>query len=171
MQRLEGEVKPAADRIMNALIEILKSVGSKSSVPDTVFATVGALSNALEEDFAKYMGLFAPFLYSALGNREEPGLCAMAIGLVSDITRSLGEFSQPYCDTFMNYLLGNLSVSSAEALLLLSMLTFGRTNRSATNSDRQFFKHLGILLRPLAHISKRTSLWLPKSCRRQPTSR
>ena len=115
MQRLEGEIKPAADRIMNVLLQILSSVGSKSSVPDTVFAAVGALSNALEEDFAKYMNSFSPFLYNALGNREEPGLCAMAIGLVSDITRALGQLSQPYCDTFMNYLLQNLSVSDQKA--------------------------------------------------------
>ena len=111
IQRLEAEVKPAADRIMNVLLQILGSVGPKSSVPDTVFAAVGALANALEEDFQKYMESFTPFLYNALGNREEPGLCAMAIGLVSDITRSLGEMSQPYCDTFMNYLLSNLNVS------------------------------------------------------------
>lgn len=113
VQRLEGEIKPAADRIMNVLLQILSSVGGKSSVPDTVFAVVGALANALEDDFAKYMEAFTPFLYNALGNREEPGLCAMAIGLVSDITRALQELSEPYCDTFMNYLLGNLSVSES----------------------------------------------------------
>ena len=111
MQRLEGEIKPAADRIMNVLLQILESVGSKSSVPDTIFSVVGALANALEEDFGKYMDAFTPILYNALGNREEPGLCAMAIGLVSDVTRALQERSEPYCDTFMNYLLGNLSVS------------------------------------------------------------
>lgn len=97
---------------MNVLLQILSSVGGKSSVPDTVFAVVGALANALEEDFAKYMDSFTPFLYNALGNREEPGLCSMAIGLVSDITRSLQERSQPFCDSFMNYLLANLSVSA-----------------------------------------------------------
>jgi importin subunit beta-1 len=32
----------------------------------------------------------------------------MAIGLVSDITRSLGENVQPFCDAFMNSLLHNL---------------------------------------------------------------
>ena len=114
VQRLEGEIKPAADRIMHVLLQILGSVGGKSSVPDTIFAVVGALANALEEDFAKYMNSFLPYLYNALGNREEPGLCAMAIGLVSDITRALGELSQPYCDQFMNYLLTNLSVSAKE---------------------------------------------------------
>lgn len=92
------------------MLRILSSVGTKSSVPDTVFATIGALANALEEDFAKYMESFVPFLYNALGNQDEPGLCSMAIGLVSDIVRSLGEHSQPYCDSFMNYLLNNLRV-------------------------------------------------------------
>ena len=113
MQRLEAEVKPQADRIMNVLLQVLTTVPAKSSVPDTVFATVGSLASALEEEFVKYMESFSPFLYGALGNQEEPGLCAMAIGLVSDITRSLGDKSQPYCDTFMNYLLNNLRVSQS----------------------------------------------------------
>ncbi|KAL8953099.1 MAG: hypothetical protein Q9222_001037 [Ikaeria aurantiellina] len=109
IQRLESEIKPQADRIMHALLQVLNSVGAKSSVPDTIFATVGALANALEDDFIKYMDSFAPFLYNALANQEEPALCAMAVGLVSDITRSLGSSSQPYCDTFMNHLLQILS--------------------------------------------------------------
>lgn len=110
MQRLEGEIKPRADRIMNVLLQMLNTVGPRSSVPDTIFAAVGALSNALEGSFAQYMDSFVPFLYNALGNLEELGLCAMAIGLVSDITRSLQEASQPYCDTIMNYLLNNIRV-------------------------------------------------------------
>lgn len=110
IQRLEGEISPQADRIMSVLLEILKTVGPKSSVPDTVFATVGALANALEGDFAKYMDSFVPYLYNALQTLEEPALCSMAIGLVSDITRSLGEISRAYCDDFMNRLLAILSV-------------------------------------------------------------
>lgn len=115
IHRLEGEIKPQADRIMHILLQVLNTLGSKSSVPDTVFAAVGALSNALEDDFEKYMDSFVPFLYNALGNQDEPGLCAMAIGLVSDITRSLGEKAQPYCDAFMNYLLNNLRVRASSA--------------------------------------------------------
>ena len=106
---------------MHILLRILSSVGPKSSVPDSVFAAVGALANALEEDFGKYMESFAPFLYNALGNQDEPALCSMAIGLVSDITRSLGENAQPYCDSFMNYLLNNLRVG---LLLSFSMGNF-----------------------------------------------
>jgi importin subunit beta-1 len=95
---------------MHILLQILQTAPANSTVPDTVFAAVGALANALEEDFSKYMESFIPFLYNALGNQDEPGLCAMAIGLVSDITRALGEKAQPYCDAFMNYLLNNLRV-------------------------------------------------------------
>jgi len=79
-------------------------------VPDSIFGAVGSLSTALEKDFEKYMQPFAPYLYNALGNLEEAGLCAMAIGLVSDIARSLGETCLPYCDSFMNYLLSDLRV-------------------------------------------------------------
>jgi len=110
IQRLEKEIAPQANRIMTILLQILATAGAKSSVPDAVFATVSSLANALEENFASYMEAFSPFLYNALGNQEEPGLCSMAIGLVSDITRSMGPLSQPYCDTFMNYLLNNLRV-------------------------------------------------------------
>lgn len=110
ISRLDKEIIPQGDRIMQILLQILSSVGGKSSVPDAIFATISSLSTSMEEDFVKYMDAFAPFLYNALGNQEEPSLCSMAIGLVSDITRSLGERSQPYCDNFMNYLLNNLRV-------------------------------------------------------------
>ncbi|KAH8434214.1 karyopherin beta [Aspergillus melleus] len=112
VQRLETEIKPQADHIMTVAIQVLNTVPPKSSVPDVVFATVGALASALEDDFVKYMESFVPFLYNALGNKEEPALCAMAIGLVSDIARALNDKVQPFCDTFMNYLLENLSTST-----------------------------------------------------------
>ncbi|KAI1343356.1 ARM repeat-containing protein [Xylariaceae sp. FL0016] len=108
IQRLEKEISPQGDKIMQVALQIMSTVSGKSSVPESIFATISGLSNAMEEDFAKYMEAFSPFLYNALGNQEEPSLCSMAIGLVSDITRSMGEHSQPYCDNFMNYLLNNL---------------------------------------------------------------
>jgi importin subunit beta-1 len=96
---------------MRVSLQLLNSVGGKSSVPDTVFAAVGALANSLEADFLPYMEAFAPYLYKGLENQEEASLCSMAIGLVSDITRSLNEKVQPWCDDFMNRLLNDLQVS------------------------------------------------------------
>lgn len=120
INRLDKEIAAQGDRIMQALLSILNVVGGKSSVPEAIFATISALSTAMEEDFIKYMDAFAPFLYSALGNQDEPSLCSMAIGLVSDITRSVGERSQPYCDTFMNHLLNNLRVCCSQLLQIPS---------------------------------------------------
>jgi importin subunit beta-1 len=112
IQRLEVEIKPQADRIMQTFLALLNSAGAKSAVPDTVLAAIGALANSLEDGFLAYMDAFAPFLYKALDNQDEPSLCSMAIGLVSDITRALNEKVQPYCDQFMNRLLQALGSQS-----------------------------------------------------------
>ncbi|KJX95888.1 importin subunit beta-1 like protein [Zymoseptoria brevis] len=108
VQRLEHEIAPQADRIMTLMLGLLQALPPKSSVPDTIFATIGSLANALEGDFEKYMQSFEPFLTNALKNQEEPQLCSIAIGLVTDITRALDEKVQPFCDAFMNCLLNNL---------------------------------------------------------------
>lgn len=108
INRLDKEIKPQADEIMQTLLQILSALPPNSSVPDAIFGTVGALANALDEDFVKYMEAFGPVLLAALGNQEEQQLCAMAIGLTSDIARSIGEAAAPYCDSFMNHLLTNL---------------------------------------------------------------
>lgn len=106
--RLEAEIKPQGDRIMQVCIQLLNTVPPKSSVPETVFAAIGALANSLELDFLPYMEAFAPYLFKGLENQEETSLCSMSIGLVSDITRALGEKVQPWCDDFMNRLLSDL---------------------------------------------------------------
>jgi importin subunit beta-1 len=122
---------------MQVSLELLNTVGSKSSVPDIVFASVGALANSLETDFLPYMDAFAPYLYKGLENQEEASLCSMAIGLVSDITRSLGDKVQPWCDDFMNRLLNDLQVSrviapnSAEELTNMQSQSLGNQFKPA----------------------------------------
>jgi importin subunit beta-1 len=109
VQRLDIEIKPQADRIMQVSLQLLNVVPTKSVVPEVVFSIVGALANSLEQDFIKYMEAFAPFLFKGLDNHEEPALCSMSVGLVSDITRALADKVQPWCDDFMNRLLACLS--------------------------------------------------------------
>ncbi|KAL4893761.1 armadillo-type protein [Aspergillus ambiguus] len=149
VQRLETEIKPQADRIMHVMLQVLSTVPPKSSVPDVVFATVGAIANALEEEFIKYMEPFSPFLYNALGNQEEPGLCSMAIGLVSDIARALNEKVQPYCDTFMNLLLTNLR-SSTNQLKPAILETFGDISQAI---GTQFDTYLSVVAQVLQQAS------------------
>ncbi|KAL4785878.1 armadillo-type protein [Aspergillus varians] len=149
VQRLETEIKPQADRIMHTLLQVLSTVPPKSSVPDVVFATVGAIAGALEEDFEKYMEPFSPFLYNALGNQEEPGLCSMAIGLVSDISRALNEKVLPYCDTFMNHLMNSLS-SATNQLKPAILETFGDIAQAI---GEQFDKYLTVVGQVLKQAS------------------
>lgn len=101
---------------MHVLLQVLSTLPPKSSVPDIVFAAVGAVATALEEDFLKYMESFTPFLYKALENHEEPGLCALGVGLVGDITRAVNEKVQPFCDTFMNHMLNILVCTSSRVI-------------------------------------------------------
>ena len=108
IQRCDAEIAPQADRIMHIILQLLSSLSSKSSVADSALGPIGALASALETSFKKYMEAFRPYLFKALNNRDEPSLCAMAIGLTSDIVRGLGPDCQPYCDDFMNSLLENL---------------------------------------------------------------
>ncbi|KAI9849163.1 MAG: karyopherin beta [Sclerophora amabilis] len=154
VQRLELEIRPQADRIMEVFLQLLQTVGSKSSVPDTVFAAIGALATSLEEDFAKYMDSFVPFLYNALGNQEEPGLCSMAIGLVSDITRSLGERSQPYCDSFMNFLLNNLRSTTLSNQFKPSILQcFGDIAQAIGGHFETYLSVVAVVLQQAAGVT------------------
>lgn len=97
---------------MTVLLQVLNSVPTKSTVPETVFGAIGSQANALEGNFQAYMEAFKPFLFNALGNEEDPSLCSMAVGLVGDIVRALGDKAQPYCDNFMNYLMNALQGSA-----------------------------------------------------------
>ncbi|PYI04194.1 importin beta-1 subunit [Aspergillus sclerotiicarbonarius CBS 121057] len=150
VQRLETEIKPQADRIMQVMLQVLATVPPKSSVPDVVFATVGAIAGALEDDFMKYMDNFAPFLYKALENQEEPGLCAMAIGLVSDISRAVNERVQPYCDSFMNALLTILRTSTNQ-LKPAILETFGDIAQAIGT-------HFGTYLAVVASVLQQASM-------------
>ncbi|KAJ5578600.1 uncharacterized protein N7459_007564 [Penicillium hispanicum] len=157
VQRFETDIKPQADRIMHVLLSVLSSVGPKSSVPDVVFATIGAVASALEEDFIKYMETFSPILYSALGNQEEPGLCAMAIGLVSDIARALNEKVQPFCDTFMNLLLSILRTSTNQ-LKPAILETFGDIAQAIGIQFNPYLPVVGQVLQQASSVTTSSDL-------------
>ncbi|BDD57404.1 karyopherin beta [Monascus purpureus] len=157
VQRLETDIKPQADNIMHVLLQILGTVPPKSSVPDIVFATAGAIATALEEEFTKYMDSFTPFLYNALGNLEEPGLCSMAIGLVSDIARALNEKVQPYCDDFMNYLLNDLR-SASNQLKPAILETFGDIAQAIGTQFNTYLPVVGQVLQTASNVTTSTDV-------------
>lgn len=154
VQRLEREVAPQADRVMRLSLQLLQALPAKSSVPDTVFATIGSLANALEGDFDKYMGEFQPFLLSALNNQEEPQLCSIAIGLVTDIARALEAKVQPYCDAFMNSLLNNLrSTNLGNQFKPAILQSFGDVAQSIGGSFETYLSVVAQVLQQAAGIS------------------
>ena len=65
-------------------------------------------STALEKKFAPYINAFLPFLYPALKAHQETELCTVAVGIIGDITRALGDQSAQYAHSFMTVLLENL---------------------------------------------------------------
>ncbi|CAI7677471.1 Armadillo-like helical [Penicillium cosmopolitanum] len=157
VQRFETDIKPQADRIMTVLLQVLQTVGAKSSVPDVIFATVGAIASAMEEDFVKYMEQFSPFLYNALGNQEEPALCAMAIGLVSDIARAMNDKVQPYCDHFMNLLLGILRTATNQ-LKPAILETFGDIAQAIGTQFDTYLTVVGGVLQQASSVTTSSDL-------------
>lgn len=105
---LGNNVTPLGDRIMTTLLQIMQSAPPKSTIIEDAFLAVGAVTAAVESNFKVYMDSFAPFLYQALQNHEEWQLCSIAVGLIGDVCRALGEGVGPYCNTFMEHLLSDL---------------------------------------------------------------
>lgn len=97
-----------SDRIMTSLLQLLSNVSKQSTTAEDAFLAVGAMISALENDFVRYAEPFMPTLYTALQNTAEYQLCSIAVGLVGDLCRALGEVITPYCNTFMQLLVADL---------------------------------------------------------------
>jgi importin subunit beta-1 len=63
---------------------------------------------ALERDFSPYISAFLQFLFPALKTHEDSQLCTIAVGIIGDISRALGEQTAEYSNAFMSMLLENL---------------------------------------------------------------
>jgi importin subunit beta-1 len=104
--KLSGAIKPHADQMMHAFLQVF---GAKNStVHEEALMAVGAIANATDGDFDKYMPHFRPFLSLGLSNYEEHQVCQVAVGVVGDICRALEAKLLPYCDEILGLLLKNL---------------------------------------------------------------
>jgi importin subunit beta-1 len=72
-------------------------------------------------NFLKYIDHVLPFLYEALNNHAEYQICAAAVGVVGDLSRSLLDKLAPYCDQIMTHLLTCLGVRKSSFFLLLTI--------------------------------------------------
>jgi len=119
-----------SDPIMQALLQMLKtSSGKASAVQEDALVAIGTLVEGLlllfsyssiiyfwyclvlGINFLKYIDHVLPFIYEALNNHAEYQICAAAVGVVGDLSRSLLDKLAPYCDLIMTHLLTCLGVS------------------------------------------------------------
>ncbi|KAL5520367.1 hypothetical protein ACEPAG_9591 [Sanghuangporus baumii] len=107
IRKLNDGIGPLADQIMTVLLGLIGSVKT-STVLEDAFLVVGTMASALEIKFAPYIQAFLPHLIPALKLHEDAQLCTVAVGVIGDISRALGEQSAQFATTFMQVLYESL---------------------------------------------------------------
>lgn len=104
--KLAEKIAPHADTIMQLLLQVFRS--KDATAHEEAFMAIGAMANAIEGGFEKYMHAFHPFLQQGLNKHEEYQVCVVAAGVVGDVARSLEGKMLPFCDDIVTLLLRNL---------------------------------------------------------------
>lgn len=158
LQSVLRKVKPQdapqiSDSIMTALITMFNSNSGKvGGVQEDALMAVSNLCDLLGENFVKYMDAFKPFLYMALKNHQDYQVCAVAIGLVGDIARSLKMKIIPFCDEIMMLLMENLSNPNIHRDVKPQVLSvFGDI---ALSIGTDFRTYLNTVLDVLVHVTQ-----------------
>ena len=107
IQRLDEDIVPFADRIMQDLLRVFSE--QNATADEEAFMAVGALATCMNHNFLRYMEHFAPVLLKGLQNHEEFMVCSVATGVIGDLCRALESQMQPFCDTIVQSLLESLS--------------------------------------------------------------
>lgn len=103
IRRVGKEVLPAADRLMELFLNLLKMKYPNSLVEEDVFIAIGSVASTVDEHFEVYLEAIMPFILDALKDPEAQ-ICVTAIGLIADISHSLGSKIEKYSETFMKIL-------------------------------------------------------------------
>ena len=158
IQCLGAHIKPQADRIMQVLLQILSIRNIKSSVSEVVFTTIGAVASVFEEGFGRYMEPLKPFVVNAFSNSNDPGICSITIGLISDADCALNEKVSPFWDNFLKVLLSVLH-NSPKQLVSVILQTFGDIARAMSPTFNNYLTGVGRELQQIT--STVTTLNLP----------
>jgi len=107
---------------VNAL-NLIKSAGKQSTVLEDAFLLVGTMAAAIEHDMQPYVGPFLEPLLTAIHSTEDSQLCQVAIGVIGDVCRALGEQAAAYAQGFMNTLYQTLSSTTLNRNVKVSVLS------------------------------------------------
>ncbi|CDR42288.1 CYFA0S09e00210g1_1 [Cyberlindnera fabianii] len=107
IRRVGNEVSAVSDSLMELLLKLLQTQQQNSVIEEDVFICISSLASSIGVNFNNYMNAFLPFLTNALNQVSAP-VANTAVGLVADISHSLGEHFRQYSDGLMNILGGLL---------------------------------------------------------------
>jgi len=108
INKLCTDVLPFSDLIMQQLLQVFSM--KDATAHEEAFMAIGALANAIEAHFAKYMQAFYRFLLQGLKEHEQSQICIVATGVVGDVCRALegGKLTMDVCDGIVTHLIQNL---------------------------------------------------------------
>ncbi|CAF3394129.1 unnamed protein product [Rotaria sp. Silwood1] len=133
-----------SDPIMQALLQMLKTnSGKTSAVQEDALVAIGTLVEVLGMNFIKYIDHVLPFIYEALNNHAEYQICAAAVGVVGDLSRSLLDKLAPYCDQIMTHLLNCLGDDKLHRSVKPQILsTFGDIALAIGGYFKKYLEHV-----------------------------
>ena len=94
-------------------------------------------------NFCKYVDHVLPFVYEALNNHAEYQICAAAVGVIGDLSRSLLDKLTPYCDQIMTHLLTCLGDDKLHRSVKPQILsTFGDIALAISGHFKKYLEHV-----------------------------
>ncbi|KAI5953311.1 kap95 [Candida jiufengensis] len=108
IRKLGPDVINAADNLMDRFLKLLNAQEPNSVIEEDIFIAISALASTIGDGFMNYLQAFLPYLTRALENVDSP-TCFTAIGLVGDLSQSLGLQITEYLNGLMTILGKNLS--------------------------------------------------------------
>ena len=99
------------------------------------------------------MQAFLPFLYPALKAYDDTQLCTVAVGIIGDITRAVGDQSAQYANAFVTVLIENLSSEVLNRNVKIAILAcFGDISLAIGPEFQPFLETAMTVLRQAASI-------------------
>jgi len=133
------------------VFHLFKARTDAASVHEEAFLTIGALINAIDDKFGKYVQEFNDILCNGLSNWQEHTVCSVAVGVVGDVARSLRGQIAPYCDRIITLLLQNLQNKYIDRSIKPAILScFGDV---ALAIGGNFERYLEVVMRMLKQAS------------------
>ena len=148
IRKIPDQVHPVSDLLMQIFTSLLESSANSNTeetnyLDDDVFYAVSALASTLGADFQKYLETFAPYLVKAL-NQVDSQISITAVGLIGDISNSLGPLFKQCAPAFMNALGQMINLPNAKKELQPAVISvFGDI---ATNIGPDFVPYLDQVL-------------------------